>query len=232
MRKAIFAALLLSLSIPAIAQETEEQIIPETRVQPVVRQHELGIVTEGAGYENGVNFIGAQYKNWKDEHRALRFMAGMGNYYTFNSSILSLGADSVTRAHSMTKVNMPMIGAGIEMQRHFWKKVHLFAAVDLKGGYGTGTIDTFIDRSARSQYAGPTNTYGTSFVPQDVKMTYVALTPSIGAKILTGRVSIGLELMPLQFAYRNMSYEKGPSSGVLDFNGGNFQQRVSVGYRF
>ncbi|MCD6064300.1 MAG: hypothetical protein K0R82_2211 [Flavipsychrobacter sp.] len=63
-------------------------------------------------------------------------------------------------------------------------------------------------------------------------MTYVGLAPSIGAKIRGNRVTVGLELMPIQMVYRNINYEKASSVGVLDFNAGIYFQRISVAYRF
>jgi hypothetical protein len=231
MKKVILSALLLSIGTAAFAQETEEEV-PVTRVQPAVRNHELGIMTQSGDNERSVNLVGAQYKVWKDEHRAFRFIAAFGSHTSYASSILALGADSITEVHSTTNVKMPVIGMGVEMQRQFWRRVYLSAAVDVWGGYGGGNVETFTGTRARTTAGGPINTYGSSFIPQDVKMTYVGLAPSIGAKIRGNRVTVGLELMPIQMVYRNINYEKASSVGVLDFNAGIYFQRISVAYRF
>lgn len=233
MKKAILSALLLSLGVIAFAQEAEEDV-PATRVQqPIERKHELGILTQSPGdAQGGVTLLGAQYKVWKDEHRAFRFLAGFGNHISYNSTIVGIGADSITEVHSSANVKMPVIGMGVEMHRNFWRNVYLSAAVDVWGGYGGGNIDTFASRRSLNSAGGPTNTYGTPLLEQDVTMTYVGLAPSIGGKIHGKRITFALELMPIQVVYRNVSYEKAPSSGILDFNAGLYFQRVSVSYRF
>jgi hypothetical protein len=230
MKKVMLSSLMLTVSLVAFAQDSEEEV-PATRVFPDIKKHELGIMTQSGGVEDGVNLLGVQYKVWKDEHRAFRFIAAYGNYNTFNSSIVSLASDSLTEVHSLTKVNMPVIGMGLEMQRNFWRKVYFSAAVDIWGGYGGGSVDTFIHTRQRSNSGGPTITYGSPFIPQDVRMTYVAIAPSIGARIQGKRVTVGLDIMPLQLSYRNLNYEKGTSTGIVDFNAGLYLQRISVSYR-
>lgn len=231
MKKTILSALLFSLGVTAFAQEAEEQI-PATRVQPLVRKHELGIMTQSGGLDLSVNLIGAQYKSWRDEHHGIRFIAAYGNHNNFNSSIVSLGADSITEVHAITKVNMPVVGMGFEMQRNFWRSVYFSAAVDVWGGYGGGNVDTFTTTRDRNSASGPTNTYGASFIPQGLNMGVVGLAPSVGAKILTNRVAFQLELMPVQMVFRSLNYEKAPSASVFSFDAGMYLSRLSVSYRF
>ncbi|WP_276133607.1 hypothetical protein [Polluticoccus soli] len=231
MKKAILSALLLSLGVTVFAQEAKEET-PATRKLPEFRKHELGIMQQSGGNDLGVNLVGAQYKTWRDEHHGLRFIAAYGNHNSFASSIVSLGSDSLTEVHSVTKVNMPVIGMGFEMQRHFWRSVYFSAAVDVWGGYGSGNVDTFSSTRHRTAAGPPTNTYGASFIPQDVSMSMVGIAPSVGAKILTNRVAFNLELMPVQMVFKSLNYEKAPSSSLFNFDAGMYLSRLSVSYRF
>jgi hypothetical protein len=230
MKRNILFALLCACTIPAIAQEENDEL---TTPQPLpkVRTRELGIMTQMAGSEIDMNMIGVQFKTYKNERKAFRFMAAYGNYHSFNNNVIAVGSDSVTEVHSLTKVDLPIIGVGVEMQRHFWRKVYLFAGVELRGGYGKGSLDTMISSRPRS-VQGPGNISGSPFIPQDVSLTYIAASPSIGAKIVGKRIGVGVELMPVNLSFRNVSYEKGPSSDNIDFNAAIFQQRLFVYYRF
>ena len=231
MKRGILFALLCSCTLPAaIAQEENDEL---TTPQPLPRERtrELGIMSQMGGYDYDINIIGAQFKTYKDERRAFRLMAGYGNYHNFSNNDVAIGSDTVTEVHSFTKINMPLLGLGVEMQRHFWKKIYLFAGIEVRGGYGKGNLDTMMS-SRQINTQGPGNPNGAPFVPQDVSLTYISASPSIGAKIHGKRIGAGIELMPVNLVYRNLDYEKGSSIGTFDFNSAIFQQRLFIYYRF
>lgn len=230
MKKGILFALLCACALPVVAQEENDELTTP-QPMPKVRTREIGIMNQMGGEDHDLNILGVQFKTWKNERKAFRFIAGYGNYYTFNNNVVALGSDSATEVHSITKVDMPMIGFGVDMQRHFWKNIYLFAGIEVRGGYGKGSLDTMISRRPIN-VQGPGNVNGAPFIPQDVSLTYIVASPSIGAKLHGKRLGASIELMPVNMAYRSLDYEKGTSISTFDFNGAIFQQRLSVYYRF
>lgn len=225
----VLASVLLTLSVFAQDAASEKKpLFP--------RKNELGLMGEtGFGNNNkNTGFTGVQYKRWVKPYMGYRVLAAYGEYYE-RYHLLSetkLG-DTVIETSRETTVPLASLGAGIEMQRKFYKRVYLFAAVEVRGSYGRGrynhVISQRVENNAVNYYAE------TAFTPQaDVRMFSVFATPSIGAKLQWRKFSIGTEISALQLGYTNTKYkyEVNNSGGMIDFNAGVFRQRFFVHYCF
>lgn len=202
------------------------------------RDHELGILSQF--YTNSKEFgdqllIGIQFKQHLRPQLALRVLAAY-NRYEYSSRPLILDTynnDSLSIQATISNANMVAVGIGLEVQRHFYKKIWLFAALELQAGHGTG-------KTASSSDVLPYGSFFSVFpnvLSPDYKMvafqrTYVRLLPGVGAKIVFDRVNFGLET---QFAHVGIQSEKTAeqrtTTPVIDvFN--NMACRFHVNYRF
>jgi len=215
-------------ALPAFAQEHKETSILTT---PRERMQEIGIFNQLYPGDQGVNMLGLQYTRWKNEHSGIRFIASYGSYQSFSSPIQVIIPDTVVMRKSTTKINLGIIGAGLTKQYHVNKNLYLFATVELKGGYGSGSVDTtavkqYIDNEGAKEVAG------NLFHDQNVSMLYVAVTPAIGFKFQGRRLSAAIEILPMEMNYTSRHYTRSPSNSLFDLSAGILQQRLSVNYRF
>lgn len=214
--------------LPAIAQEQKETAILTT---PRERMHEMGIFSQVYPDDQGVNMLGLQYTRWKNEQSGIKFIASYGSYRSFSSPIQVIIPDTVVMRKSTTQINLGIIGAGITKQYHVNKSLYLFATMELKGGYGSGSVDTTVVK----QYIdneGAKETAGNLFHDQDVSMLYVAFNPAIGFKFQGRRITAAIEILPLEMNYTSRHYSRNASTSLFDFSAGLLQQRLSVSYRF
>lgn len=175
------------------------------------------------------------YKRWVKPNTAYRTLASYARYsiHTVTPSARPASGDTVYSVFSNTNVNMAFIGGGVEMQRHFYRKVYLFAALEVRGGTGTG----FTDEMEAKQYREPGSTYYSTadlrLLPSgsSVSMTYVGFVPTIGGKFQFNKVSFGAELSPLELSYRSTN-TNGNTTGLADFNLGTFSNRFFINFRF
>jgi hypothetical protein len=230
----LFLSISIIAAVPATAQETA-QIIP---LPPAERKHEIGLFSQSV-ISNGnmigqLNMMGVQYKNWVKPNKAYRTLVSYAQYSVsdMQPSNKTGNADTVFTNFYNTQVPMAFIGAGVEMQRHFYKKVYLFAALELRGGTGNGVVETFEQSQPKQQgttyYNGGNSTLLSS---NNVSMTYVGFVPSIGGKFLFNRVSFGVEVSPIEMAYKSTT-TNGVRTGITDFNLGTLSNRFFFSFRF
>lgn len=199
------------------------------------RKNEIGIFSHmnssSPGTYGNMDIQGVQYKRWKNETIGFRVIAGYGSYYNhsepFNVKTLS---DTVVEKNTQTNIGLGTIGFGVEAQRKFFKRVYLYAAMELRGGYGTGTNDTVTVK----RLVNPNNYY--SFASNggrtDATMFDINLSPSIGAKLNFNRLSFGVEVYGVNMGYRTIRYGNGPSYSTGDFDMGNISQRMFINFKF
>lgn len=220
--------LCMMAAMPAFAQEQKPTAILTT---PRERLHEAGAFVQFHPADNGINMQGLQYTRWKNEHKGIRFILAHGSYNNSTSPITIIIPDTVMMRKTTTRINMGIIGTGLTKQYHVNKTLYMFAAVELKGGYGRGSVDTTI---VKQFVEGPTSKEitGNLFRDQDVSMMYAGITPSIGFKFQRKRISAGIELLPLEISYTSRQYSKAPSTSMLDLDFGLLRQRLFINYRF
>lgn len=245
MRTTLFLIIASLSAFPAIAQNDDEQeTIPASTKIAIDRKHELGVFGQTNPYSNGndyMNFAGLQYKTWANEHLGLRFIAAYSDY-NYKSSKFYQGTSSDTSVSKWadTHISLGVIGGGIEAQRRFFKRVYLFAAVEMRVGYGNGTIDTSVEKAYT--YTTPSTpqmpsatysaVYGYGAGRGNANMFYLGVSPSIGAKLQFSRLCMGIEMQAAELSIKSIKYDNAPSYGVTDFQLGNISHRFFVNFRF
>lgn len=192
---------------------------------------EIGIFgqTETNNVNGSMGMAGLQYKHWHNEHLGFRVIGAFAQYSASGSEIQSISGDTSVTKQQHYDINLPILGVGIEAQRHFYKRIYLFAAAELKGGYGNGNADTLLSKSV-GHSSNNIRTYDRAG-QRDASLLYVGITASVGAKVQWNRLCVGLEILPVGMAYTKIDdgFNRG---GITDFSLGNFSQRLFLHYRF
>lgn len=236
-RLLIIASVLTTLS--AAAQDTErEQVTPKR----IPGKNEIGFFAEifnGNSWYNS-NYAataGLQYKRWAKPNIAYRIMGSMGHYSQQSDAYFRQKRnDTVFQTQNYANIPMYFGGGGVEVQRHFYKKVTLYAAIELKAGYGAGTseeVEIQEVQQANYPYGGPiyhhqTNTLRTNNVTAFV----MDVTPFVGAKLNFKRLSLGTEVSIVRAGLEKVNYENIPDFSTGNFDASNFRQRLYLNYRF
>ncbi len=229
MRTTLIALILLTGS-SSFAQDNTNTDILLLKKYP---KNEIGLVSE-TNFSNdefgGPGMI--QYKRWARENMAYRVNAGVGTYHNFSlDSYFGISGDTVLEKQTREQATMAFIGGGLEMQRHFYKRVYLYAAVDLLAGYGSGKTEDYIVR--RIAINGQDHTESSPTPGRgDVSVLHLNLAPFVGAKIVFNRISFGTEMSAINMSYTNVKDNFTGSSGLIDLNMGFLRQRFFINYRF
>lgn len=228
--KAIFLGVSILCGMTTIAQET---ISIKKPFYP--RKNEIGLMFEtNLTSSENLDLVGVQYKHWKNEHFGYRIIAAQRTYEsTTRDQYVSIQHDTVFRLGNSNNIKMAFIGAGIEAQRHFFKSVYLFAAVEIRGGYGSGNYNTTLTvEKQNGEYIETAN----SIKSNGVKMFAIEAVPSVGAKLQYKKLCFGTEAFFVHASYSKITYPiTAPvisSGSLLDFSAGELAQRFFINYRF
>ncbi|MCB0698677.1 MAG: hypothetical protein H6551_00965 [Chitinophagales bacterium] len=226
----------------ATAQDIQASIKEQVDKPEKIRRNELGLTAEMdvfSGWNTTTAFQAIQYKRWKNEHFGARFLLGRKDYYSNNDFAASyqINGDTVVTLKPVTSGSVAIIGAGLEGQRQFYKRVHLFAAVEVKCGYGRGSIDTFTERALQSDPdkilpPPPHAPIVTGKSPASTDIYHISLVPTFGGKIQFKRICFGSEMALNFLNYTNIRHPNKHAIGHLDFDLGTINPRVFVHYRF
>lgn len=223
-----------------VANNLTAQTVPDQNITAIpAKTNELGIAIENSMYGNADNYqsaIGVQYKRWKSEHFGLRLSALYRQTATEGPVYkMATSADTFVEQKYIQRIDMATIGAGVEAQRQFYKRVYFYASVDLRIGSGVGGNDTqTIKKYALTQ--GSTVSFAESITGDfskrnNVNSLYVGIVPSIGAKIQLKKVCAGIEIVSHFLTYTNTSSQS-ENISLLDFSLDNFSKRLYIAYRF
>lgn len=173
-----------------------------------------------------------QYKRWVRENMSYRVNAGVGTYSDFShDGYFGIIGDTILEKQTREQATMAFAGGGVEMQRHFFKTVYLYAAVDLLAGYGQGKTEDYIVRRVEvdgQDYTESTPTPGKG----DISIFHLNIAPFIGAKIVFNRISFGTEMSAINMSYTGVKDNFTGSSGITELNMGFLRQRFFIHYRF
>jgi hypothetical protein len=239
MKKILFALSLSVLAPQLYAQSTDNaSTFTTTDIQPKQRANEIGLFGQAVatgGYNSALSIAGVQYKKWLRPNTGIRAILAHGNYYSslHTPTNISISGDTIINENLRTRVNMVFLGGGIEAQRHFYKRVYLFAGLELKGGYGSGYTDTLYEKQYKESGH---STYTKDILDirsgtPNVNMTYLGFSPSIGAKLQWNRLVIGAEIFPAEMSV-TFTNTSGLQTSSSDFNMGDLKQRIFIHYRF
>ncbi|HEY9178755.1 MAG TPA: hypothetical protein VIN07_13745 [Flavipsychrobacter sp.] len=229
MRTALIGlALLISQEI--VAQESANADILLLKAYP---KNEIGLAGEVDFSDKG--FGGPtmiQYKRWARENMAYRINAGVGSYNHFNlNSYFGAVGDTVFEKQTWQRATMAFAGAGVEMQRHFYKRVYLYAVVDLLAGYGSGETEDYLVR--RVAVNGQDHTESSLMSGRGkVSVFHINAAPFVGAKIVFNRISFGTEISAINLSYTSKTDNLGYRNNIGDMNMGYLRQRFFINYRF
>lgn len=228
-------ALLAICSLGATAQDNTSTDGEKISVLPKQRKHEAGMIFNLAlGNTSTGTGAGIQYKYWANPNHAIRVNALYNPYSYSNGRIYSRGnGDTLLSKLALTDIPTVQGGIGIEKQRHFYKSVYLYAALDLYAAYGSGTTKEWMEDEITKDNVTYRQNHraGASY---NSTIFRAGILPMIGAKYQFSRVTIGTEFSGLRMEYNNVTHGAGgpKSSGIADFNMGEFTQRIFVNFRF
>jgi len=199
---------------------------------PKTFHRESGIFGQ-SGSNNGGNqsldIAGLQYKHWRNEHFGFRVIAAFAQHQSYGEELQYARGDTFYTRQQRFNISLPVVGFGLEAQRHFYKNVYLFAATELNAGYGEGNVDTVVERRLgnRSNATPVFESEGN----RDASLLLIGMTASIGAKLQFRRVCVGVELLPVQFSYRRLD-DGIRAVGMGEMYLGTFGQRLFLHFRF
>ncbi|HEY9178756.1 MAG TPA: hypothetical protein VIN07_13750 [Flavipsychrobacter sp.] len=228
----ILAAGILAANITQ-AQETES-ITAETRN----RKNEIGLFVNPfsgnatSGYDVPA---GIQFKRQTTKHLGYRLSVAAGGYWSeqITAPELIKNDTSYYRSYS-TNMSMVFVGAGLDIQQQLKGKCYIYAAVELRGGYGNGyTHYSTIKETAMITGDKRSYTYEqTAFMSQDASLFVLDSTPYVGAKFVFKRLVIGTELSALVSGAMVANQATLGNYNSFVFDMGQLQQRFYVNYRF
>lgn len=225
----ILATLVANLSF---GQEEMPSILPASP------QKEIGLFGENvftSTQSDVYGSIGIQYKNEFRENKLYRLMAGYGNYhYTSNKSFVKVVGDTLFSTQLHADIPMVFVGGGFEMQRHFYKRVHLYAAVELNAGYGKGTFnDVLIKEKNAHPFANEYYHSVSTTSSGPVSSWAINATPFIGAKFIWSRLIFGSELSLVRTNLQSVNFAFALTETNMNFDfGSSVRQRIYLNYRF
>jgi hypothetical protein len=199
-------------------------------------KNEIGLMADlNMGSENNnLNMVGLQYIRWKNPHFAGRFSISIAGYSITQSETFlpSYYTDSIFSKQANYTLSMVHFSAGFQVQRHFYRKVYLYAGGDLSLGLGTGYYDTSFIRRGITSNGGVYEQVNYGNTTKRSGDLYVGVSPFLGVKINLKRWVIGTELSN---AIHGVSRSNGVGNGKsfsMDFAAANFNQRLYINYRF
>lgn len=196
-------------------------------------KNEIGLTSE-TNFSNeefgGPGMI--QYKRWVRENMAYRINAGAGTYHNFVlDGYYGIAGDTILEKQTRQQATMAFLGGGVEMQRHFYKHVYLYAAIDVLAGYGNGKTEDYLVRVV--EVNGQDYRESTPMPRRDnISLFYLNVAPFIGAKIVFHRITFGTEMSAISLSYTNKTTSSGYQSSIGDVNMGHLRQRFFINYRF
>lgn len=178
--------------------------------------------------------IGVQYKRWVRPNRALRLSAMYGRWNNFtNKEFNRRSGDTVFSNRYDESIDMFYLNVGIEMHKHFYKNVYLYAAIDLRGGYGTGTGNGTTEALI---YNGPTPatepiaeySIGPSY---NMSRFIIDSSPFVGVKFMFRRIAFGTEISAIYCGLESQT-SNNVTTSTFNMDAGFLRQRMFVNFRF
>ncbi len=222
-------AAMLTLTFPAgiHAQSTETTTSQKTSTS------EIGIFgqTEFSQSNTNLSMMGIQFKKWMNEHVGFRVLGGYASYDALQAPFFIGGAAGEAEERYVShQISLGILGVGVEAQRQFYKRLYLFAGLELKGGYGSGTADTII-KTAYKHHGHYESNWDLNNGSGNATMTYLDFMPSIGAKIQFSKLTFGVETSGVMMNYTSIATGNVSSSMTGFEMGGYMIHRGFISYR-
>lgn len=227
--KRLLVLMCICLGTGAYAQQTDTTSPYLKNSGGIILQPSFG---DANSNESGV---GLQYKRWVKPFMAIRTNVTYNKWQTAPSSHPTHIAGNVLYEGSeQSNINMFNLGVGAEVQTRFYKRVYLYAAVDIRAGYGSGTYQYF---EQATQYL-PDNTKLISnpklVSESGITKWSISSIPFVGVKMLFKRIEFGTELSAIYTGVEHTSPTALRPYKITNVEAyiGQLLQRVYIHYRF
>lgn len=189
---------------------------------------------------NSYSAFGLQYRK---ESKPNKFYRSQVMYQQksneYRSNDFRIEGDSLREVLYSSKNKGLFVGFGIEQQRHFYKKLHLYASLDARLGYGYSAHyksmrSTRIDTSVNVFFANSNINYSKPEKISNMTTSRYSLDilPSIGSKLIFDKLILGFETgFNVSNAYQTQKNPNGERFSIYDLDLGLFLYRVYVNYR-
>ncbi len=183
--------------------------------------------------------VGLQY-NKRRKKLSYKLTAGYASYdqEPHGNGFNSIIQDTAIRKTPKTKIDMVMIGGGLEVQRQFYRKLYFFAGVELRAGYGSGTVDTTITKEYYVPLVNPYTGMAVAAIADasygktgtDATLFYLGITPYFGLKLEFKRFILGTDFK--NYVAFTALHDRTGATGNVDFSSSNISQSFFVQYKF
>lgn len=222
------------IAVAATGRGQSQEATITKPLQPVLK-NEAGILMQtdfGGNSNNSFGMVGLQYNRWVTPQLGYRIIAAYGDYSSASGTHTVVPhPDTILIKQQYMRFNLPVVGFGVMAQRHFYKRVYLYASLELKGAYGNGHADTSVRSIYKQGQPGNSEGYDQITGNNDARLLMINTTAAIGARVQFSRLSLGAELTPVQIGYQQVR-NNGRGGGTSEFELGHFSQRVFLLYRF
>ena len=231
--RTLFLITSILITLPAIAQQREEK----------TRNNEIGLFADLniSSSSQHTEMYGVQFRHFKNDiYRnntlGYRILIGTGSFKNEGGDNKRLypggNSDTVITSSLDRWQEINFIGVGVDAQRNFYKKIWLYAAVSITGGFGEARVDSnvrtyirstdrYVDlHSERTRYS-----YGNAF--------WIRVSPIIGAKVALAKILwVGLEWSNALTITNAPTDTRGNKSTSGDFDLTNINTRLFASFRF
>lgn len=214
------------------------------QTQPKVRVNSFGLFAETNGIlgnaDNGsISTVGLQYVRKKEKKPAYTVSLGYTTYTSGRPSVMQtlVTRDTAESRWNSDRIDMLMLGVGMELQKQFYRKLHFFSGLQLRAGYGNGARDTIQEKTynyyqyntATKRYERTTEHATRTLGSTDITMLYFGFTPYFGLKLDFKRFVIGTSFMNY-VTFRSLN-DGGHTDGMVDFSINDISQQFFVRYK-
>lgn len=219
------------------ATMVQAQEIEQPAQQPKYKKNEIGLFINPFGSNNPTGYevpFGIQYKRWTTPNLGYRIIAAAGGYSDEYKSTELIKNDTFYQAMTSTNMSMFFAGGGLEMQQRFKGKCYLYAAVEMKAGYGSGYTHTSqVKETAKVSAWERSYTYEQTTVSSvNTSLLVLDATPYVGVKFVFKRLILGTELSAVAAGIMQTNYSGSAAYSNSFFDMGQLQQRFYVNFRF
>jgi hypothetical protein len=212
-----------------------QEVTSEKQISPKIKSREVGAFVQynlgPASSQGDLNLTGLQYSKWITPTKGYRFSVSYGHYKSREQAETYAKSDTAVQVSHISQADLLVIGGAWQVQRKFYKRLYLFAALEMKAGYGSRELDTITTKYYTFKNGRGQDGFNTGWGSKN-NMLYADLAPSVGAKLQFNRISIGTEFVFDLASYNSGTYPDGTGMSVFNLNLGKTSSRLFVNYRF
>lgn len=205
------------------------------------KKNEIGLFGEQkfSNSMNNAGKFGIFYRRENKENKFRRFQlfhTSLNSFSMNNPYSVIQHNDTIVSKYFVNNMSGFGLGYGIEKQRNFYKKVFLYAALDVRFTYKQHKFYNHVDTTVMSnvQYSSMVhfNSTSTRIPNYNAKGYYISVLPTIGAKIdIRNRIVVGTEMM-MTTNVGFYSQKTTTNYTIFDLDMDLFTQKFYINYKF